>query len=76
MSILAAIVFFLYIILLLLYVLVSLFIMYHLKRYSFYFRSRYFIFAFFAIGSALLLSANLLLFLSINWAGLFAYLIA
>lgn len=76
MNLVSAIISFFYIIIVLMYIIISLFILYHLKRYSFYFRSQNFILAFFAIGSAFLLVVSLSLFLSIDWPGLFASLMA
>ena len=60
----------------LIYIIISLFVMYHLVKYSFYFRSRHFVLTFFALGSVFLLVTNLLLFLSIDWMGIFSNLIA
>jgi hypothetical protein len=65
----------LYGILVLSYVLVSLFIIYHILRYSFNSSFKYFSLLIFALVSASLLITNIMFFSAINWSAIFSSLI-
>lgn len=65
----------LYGILVLAYVLVSLFIIYHILRYSFYSSFKFFSLLIFTLVSASLLLTNIMFFSAINWLVIFSGLI-
>lgn len=64
----------LYLLIIIMYVLVSFFIVYHLSKYSINSELKLVMLVFFVVVSAGLLFSNLLLFFSIDWNGLIAKL--
>lgn len=68
------IIFALYAIVIIIYVLISLFIVYHLTKYSTDSEFKIVMLVFFVVVSASLLVSNLALFFSIDWNGLIAKL--
>jgi len=63
-----------YIIIILGYILMAIFIMYHLSKYSFYFSSKKLTYFIFTTGALILLFINLILFISISWTGMVEFL--